>query len=73
MKCRIMQHFIWVLTVCICGRLGVSCKQRAKSGSVPFWMISLDQKKLISNGLDPDQAQLNVGPYHDPSFLTFCA
>ena len=48
-------------------------KQRAKSGSVPFWMISLDQKNLISNGLDPDQAQLNVGPYHDPSFLTFCA
>ena len=22
---------------------GVSCKQRAKGGSVPFWMISLDQ------------------------------
>ena len=35
--------FIWVLTVCNCGRLGVSCKQRAKDGSVPFWMISLDQ------------------------------
>ena len=43
MKCRIMRHFIWVLTVCICGRLGVSCKQKAKGGSVPFWMISLDQ------------------------------
>ena len=43
MKCRIMRHFIWVLTVCICGRLGVSCKQRDKGGSVPFRMISLDQ------------------------------
>ena len=42
MKCRIMRHFIWVLTVCICGHLGVSCKQRAKGGSVPFWMISLN-------------------------------
>ena len=43
MKCRILLHFIWVLNVCICDRLGVSCKQRAKSGHVPFWMISLDQ------------------------------
>ena len=43
MKCRIMLHFIWVLTVCICDHLGVSCKQRAKGGSVPFLMISLDQ------------------------------
>ena len=43
MKCRIMLHFIWVLTVCICDRLGVSCKQVTKGGSVPLWMISLDQ------------------------------
>ena len=43
LKCCIMRHFIWVLTVCICGRLEVSCKQRVKSGSVPFLMISLDQ------------------------------
>ena len=43
MKCRIMRHFIWVLTVCICGRLGVSCKQRAIHGSVLYCMISLDQ------------------------------
>ena len=43
MKCHIMRHFILVLTVCICGCLGVSCKQRAIGGSVPFRMISLDQ------------------------------
>ena len=36
MKCRIMLHFFWVLTLCICDRLGVSCKQRAKGGSVLF-------------------------------------
>ena len=43
MRCRFIRHFFWVLTVCQCGRLGVSRKQRVKSGSVPFLMISLDQ------------------------------
>ena len=29
------------------------------------------KKEIISIVLDPDQAQVNVEPYHDPSFMTF--
>ena len=42
MKCRNMRNFILVLTICICGRLGVSRKQRVKGGGLPFLMFSLD-------------------------------
>ena len=72
MKCCIIPHFIWVLAICICGHFGVSCKQRVKGGSVPFLIISLIlSKNWTSNNFDPDQAQLDVGPYHDPNFWLY--
>ena len=65
MKCCLMRHFIWVLTVCQSTHSGVSISQRFFS----FSKNSFRNTIIVSKCLGPDQDPSSVGSDLDPNCL----